>query len=443
MSQHLSLRPRRYLSADGLIRLLRPRFEGVPDSRRLSSTTYSMADAIAGAFAMFSLKEPSLLNFQNCKDQPAIQKLYQLNQVPSDSTMREILDGIEVDQLNEAFADVFYELQRGGVLKDFMLDNGHYLVAVDGAEYFCSDTIHCAQCMQRRVGGDKTQYYHQAVVATLVHPDQKTVITLAVEPIVKQDGETKNDCERNANRRLLARFRQLHPKLKVIVVEDGLSSNAPHIADLQQLNLRFLLMAKSSDHRYLFDEVVRASDENRDEVLSTYGTTDPEQLLSEIQYVRDISLNASHKDVRVNFLQHIEYDRQTGDISKRFSWVTDIDMDRTQFRSYVRAGRSRWKIENETFNTLKHQGYNFEHNYGHGNKNLSTVLMLIMFLAFLVDQVQQTCCPLFTAVLELLKSRRHLWEELRRCVRTFVFGSFAQLWTAVLSGVTLNLPPPV
>jgi hypothetical protein len=443
MSQHLSLRPRRYLSADGLIRLLRPRFEGVPDSRRLSSTTYSMADAIAGAFAMFSLKEPSLLNFQNCKDQPAIQKLYQLNQVPSDSTMREILDGIEVDQLNEAFADVFYELQRGGVLKDFMLDNGHYLVAVDGTEYFCSDTIHCPQCMQRRVGGDKTQYYHQAVVATLVHPDQKTVITLAVEPIVKQDGETKNDCERNANRRLLARFRQLHPKLKVIVVEDGLSSNAPHIADLQQLNLRFLLMAKSSDHRYLFDEVVRASDENRDEVLSTYGTTDPEQLLSEIQYVRDISLNASHKDVRVNFLQHIEYDRQTGDISKRFSWVTDIDMDRTQFRSYVRAGRSRWKIENETFNTLKHQGYNFEHNYGHGNKNLSTVLMLIMFLAFLVDQVQQTCCPLFTAVLELLKSRRHLWEELRRCVRTFVFGSFAQLWTAVLSGVTLNLPPPV
>jgi hypothetical protein len=443
MSQQLSLRPRRYLSADGLIRLLRPRFEAVPDSRRLSSTTYCMADAIAGAFAMFSLKEPSLLNFQNRKDQPAIQKLYQLQQVPSDSTMREILDGIEVDQLNEAFADVFYELQRGGVLKDFMLDNGHYLVAVDGTEYFCSDTIHCPQCLQRRVGGDKTQYYHQAVVATLVHPDQKTVITLAVEPIVKQDGETKNDCERNANRRLLSRFRKLHPKLKVIVVEDGLSSNAPHIADLQQLNLRFLLMAKSSDHRYLFDQVVRASDANRDEVLSTYNTTDPAQLLSETQYVRDISLNASHKDVCVNFLQHIEYDRQTGDISKRFSWVTDIDMDRTQFRSYVRAGRSRWKIENETFNTLKHQGYNFEHNYGHGNKNLSTVLMLIMFLAFLVDQVQQTCCPLFTAVLELLKSRRHLWEELRRCVRTFVFGSFAQLWTALLSGVTLSLPPPV
>jgi hypothetical protein len=68
MSQQLSLRPRRYLSADGLIRLLRQRLKAVPDPRRLSSTTYSMADAIAGAFAMFSLKEPSLLNFQDRKD---------------------------------------------------------------------------------------------------------------------------------------------------------------------------------------------------------------------------------------------------------------------------------------------------------------------------------------------------------------------------------------
>ncbi len=62
--------------------------------------------------------------------------------------------------------------------------------------------------------------------------------------------------------------------------------------------------------------------------------------------------------------------------------------------------------------------------------------------SFLVDQVQQTCCPLFAAVLKMLKSRRQLWDDLRRCVRTFVFESFAQLWSAILSGTTLDLPPP-
>lgn len=442
MSNEQHPRPRRYLSADALISLLRKRFEAVPDGRREGSTTYSMADALAGAFAMFSLKEPSLLMFQDRKDQPAIKKLYQLDNVPSDSTMREILDGIEIEQINEAFGDVFYELQRGGILKQFVVDDGHYAIAIDGTEYFSSDTIHCPHCMQRKVGKDKTQYYHQAVVATLVHPDLKTVITLAVEPIVKQDGETKNDCERNATRRLLERFRRMHPQLKAIVVEDGLSSNAPHIADLKRLNLRFLLMAKPSDHQCLFGEVIEASDQGRDEIISIFDLTDSKLQLSETQYVSNISLNASNKNVRVNFLQHFEFDRKTGEVSKRFSWVTDIDLERRQFIYYTRVGRSRWRIENETFNTLKNQGYHFEHNYGHGSKNLTTVMMLVMFLAFLVDQVQQTCCPLFTAALELLKSRRLLWEDLRRCVRTFVFESFAQLWSAILRGVTLDIPPP-
>ena len=63
----------------------------------------------------------------------------------------------------------------------------------------------------------------------------------------------------------------------------------------------------------------------------------------------------------------------------------------------MRGGRARWKIENETFNTLKNQGYHLEHNYGHGEQNLSVVFAMLMMLAFLVDQTQQLCCPVFQA----------------------------------------------
>ena len=63
----------------------------------------------------------------------------------------------------------------------------------------------------------------------------------------------------------------------------------------------------------------------------------------------------------------------------------------------MRGARARWKIENETFNTLKNQGYHFEHNFGHGHQHLSTVLMHLMMLAFLIDQIQQRCCRLFQA----------------------------------------------
>ena len=61
----------------------------------------------------------------------------------------------------------------------------------------------------------------------------------------------------------------------------------------------------------------------------------------------------------------------------------------------MRAGRARWRIENETFNTLKNQGYHFEHNFGHGYQHLTTVLMHLMMLAFLMDQIQPRCGGLF------------------------------------------------
>ena len=78
----------------------------------------------------------------------------------------------------------------------------------------------------------------------------------------------------------------------------------------------------------------------------------------------------------------------------------------------MRGGRACWKIENETFNTLKNQGYHFEHNYGHGEKHLATVLALPMLLAFLVDQLQQRCCPVFRQLWEGLGTQAKLWEML-------------------------------
>lgn len=63
--------------------------------------------------------------------------------------------------------------------------------------------------------------------AVLVHPEHREVIPLAPEPIVKDDGAKKNDCERNASKRLLSDLRREHPHFKMLIVEDGLAS-MPH-----------------------------------------------------------------------------------------------------------------------------------------------------------------------------------------------------------------------
>src|SRR4030095_3972046 len=125
---------------------------------------------------------------------------------------------------------------------------------------------------------------------------------------------------------------------------------------------------------------------------------------------------------------------------QHFSWVTDLRVNKRNVSTLMRGGRARWKIENETFNTLKNQGYNFEHNYGHGQQHLSVVFATVMMLAFLVDQTQQLCCALFQAVWAKLGSKRLLWERMRALFYDYAFASMRHLLEALLYG--LKKPSP-
>ena len=98
----------------------------------------------------------------------------------------------------------------------------------------------------------------------------------------------------------------------------------------------------------------------------------------------------------------------------------------------MRGGRARWKIENETFNTLKNQGYNFEHNYGHGKKYLATVLSFIMLIAFLVDQIQQRTCKIFRAVWKKTRTKIKLWENIRAVFKLRICKSMTELYIGLL-----------
>jgi hypothetical protein len=114
--------------------------------------------------------------------------------------------------------------------------------------------------------------------------------------------------------------------------------------------------------------------------------------------------------------------------------VTDLRVTQRTVYPLMRGGRARWKIEHETFNTLKNQGDNFEHNDGHGQKNLSVVFAMLMMLAFLVDQTQQRCCTLFQAVWAKMGSKRMLWERMRSLFYEYRLASMRELLEALLYG---------
>ena len=98
------------------------------------------------------------------------------------------------------------------------------------------------------------------------------------------------------------------------------------------------------------------------------------------------------------------------------------------------------KDENETFNTLKNQGDAFGHNFGHGDKHLSTVLAHLMMLAFLVDQIQQRCCAVFRRA----RARRpkYLWERMRGVLALLAVPDWDTFYAVVARDRTAALEPP-
>src|SRR6267143_5906783 len=174
---------RKHLSADALFRLVHSGFASLPDYR-VGDTEITFTDALMSAFAMFSLKAPSLLAFDKERAEGNLHTIYGIERVPCDTHMREILDSVSPKVLRPLFKSVFGQLQRGKALEPMALLDGHYLLALDGTEYFSSKTIHCASCLHKVHRNGSITYFHQMLGAAIIHPDLRAVIPLMPEPIV-------------------------------------------------------------------------------------------------------------------------------------------------------------------------------------------------------------------------------------------------------------------
>lgn len=422
----------KHLSIDSLYKLVKTSFDKIKESNA-SKKIISLSDVLMSGFSIFALKEPSLLSFDERRmvDQN-LKSIFHINKIPSDTQIRKRLDPINPKKLQSLYKDVFRQLQRGKVLEKMQLLDGHYLLSLDGTEYYSSNKIHCNSCLEKKnKKTKKITYHHMMLGASIVHPDYKEVLPLSPEPIIKQDGEKKNDCERNAGKRFIKQLRKDHPHLKLIIIEDSLSSNAPHIKELQKNNLRYILNIKEGDHTYLFNHVK--------ELYKNGSFTEHEckvkDIVHKFRYIKKVPLNGSNKDLLQNFIEYWEIGPKK---TQHFSWVTDLNVTKGNVYTIMRGGRARWKIENETFNTLKNQGYNFEHNFGHGKKNLSVILANLMMIAFLVDQSQQLADELFRSVWKKLKTKKALWERIRGLFILLEFDSMKTIYKALLYGFKVN-----
>jgi hypothetical protein len=235
-------------------------FGQIDDHRHAGKVDFSLHDCLMSALAMMFFQDPSLLCFQRRMQERMqcsnLKNMFEVGAIPSDAALRKTVDPIDTENINPCFAILFQHLQRDKQLLPYKLDSGHYLIALDGSQYFSSETINCPSCLTYKGAKSKLRYSHQVLQAVMLHPTMRQVIPLAPEMIINSDGDTKNDCERSAGKRLIGKIRAGHPKLKIMVTCDGLYSNQSFIDVLKAHGMSFVLVAKPTDHKLLFQHQI-------------------------------------------------------------------------------------------------------------------------------------------------------------------------------------------
>src|ERR671936_1182319 len=151
---------RKHLCADALLRSVHDVFCHIPEHRK-GDAKISLSDALMSAFALFSLKAPSLLAFDKERTEDNLQRVYGISRVPCDTSMRETLDPVQPEHLRPAFKGGFRQLQRGKALEAMVFVEGHYLLALDGTGSFASKAIHCASCLEHHHRNGTVTSSHQ------------------------------------------------------------------------------------------------------------------------------------------------------------------------------------------------------------------------------------------------------------------------------------------
>lgn len=408
---------------------------------RERSITYRIRDILMAGLAVFMFKYPSLLEFEeDSRRKPSLthnlRNLFRVHRAPSDETMRQRLDKVPPKRIERVFKKLFAVAQRAKVLqKRFQVVDDCYLLAIDGTGVYSSRKVSCESCCERAHGNGRVEYHHQMVLGALVHPAHgHTLIPTAPEFVSRSDGTTKNDCERNALKRYLPRFRREHPHLKTIVVMDALHANEPMVRLLREHGLHYVIVVKESDHERLFRQFrAHCRGEVDDDVRADGSATG-----RKVSYGWRLPTAKRGNAERVNMVVTQETPVGRESLSE-WAYITDLPASKHTAAAISALGRARWRIENEVYRTLKTMT-GLEHNHGHGKQHLMTNFILLMLMAFMLDQLQALGSEEFRAALAKESNRpSYLWKAMRGALDWLLLDDWTTLYGVISEDLSVTV----
>jgi len=287
----------------------------------------------------------------------------------------------------------------------------HYLIVLDGTGQLFFRQRHCPHCLTKTVDG-ATQYYHHVLEAKLVTPEG-LAISIASEFIENTDpGATKQDCELKAFRRLAEQLKQDFPQLAICLLLDGLYANGTVFDICRQYRWKYIVTFKPGSLPALWQDyqgLLALAPENRRTAETGDGQSQTFAWAQVLEHV-----DQEKRKHHVNAFQCLEQDR---DGEHFFAWLTNFSVSSDTVPALAnRGGRCRWKIENEGFNIQKNGGFNLEHAYSTGDRQIKNFYLLLQIAHLILQLIEHgsllsdRCQHLFGS---LLRMAHRLAESLR------------------------------
>jgi hypothetical protein len=436
------------LSLQSLMRHFRERWATLPDRRKPNNNTkYAIVDGVLAAFAVFFMQSSSFLAHQRLlqskKGRSNARSLFQVEEIPSDPQIRNLVDPLSNEYFQEDFWFLLDELKEQQRLLQFRNDLNTYAIALDGVNFFSSEAISCPKCLKRADRSGVEHFYHSAITPVFVKPGQAQVLPLPPEFIVPQDGSEKQDCERVAAKRWLAQHHAHFADHSLTYLGDDLYANQPLCQLIAETYRQFFLfVCKPESHSGLYEWIDFLEKTNTLEKVTQRHWKGKHGELWHYRFAQQVPLRNGEEALLVNWLELVIVHETTGEILYQNSFVTNHAITATNVIPLIQVGRTRWKIENENNNTLKTKGYHLEHNFGHGHQDLSNVLATLNLLAFLLHTIQELIEPAYQRLRHALGARKTFFNDLRALTRYMIFDSWDDLFLFMEEGLEIAPEPP-
>jgi hypothetical protein len=427
-------------SFDHLVSEFKMLLNFLPDTRR-QNKSYQISDAALAAFSVFFMQSPSFLAHQarmeKERGQNNARSLFQVENIPSDNQVRNLLDRVDPALVNPMFDHVFNGLNSVGYFEHYRSINKTILIALDGVNYFSSKKIHCEKCNSRKHDNGEISYFHHAVTPVIVAPENPRVISLTPEFVTQQDGHDKQDGEHAAVKRWLKQHGRKYRGLGITILGDDLYSHQPICEAIKQEGFHFILTCKPKSHKSIYENVEGLEKIGKIKTIiikREEGEKTVRQYVDTYRFINNIPIRDTEDALCINWCELKTID-SSGKMQHIKSYITDHEITESNVVDIVRAGRTRWKIENENNNTLKNHGYHLEHNFGHGIQYLSQLLITLNLLAFLFHTVLDIMDQKYQMLREKLPTRKIFFEHIRALTTYMFFTNWDALLQFMLDGL--------